>query len=83
MTTMITGSNAAGEELPPHFQFQNAAKIQDTHRMKVEMAQYYPRVLDCTFGLNPKSGMDDEEFEKNIMNLITCLYPDALGTVGQ
>ena len=29
-TTMITGSNAAGEPILPHFQFQTLAQSQDT-----------------------------------------------------
>jgi hypothetical protein len=32
---------------------------------------------DLTFGQNEKSGMDDEEFKNNLMNLIVPLYPNA------
>ncbi len=36
--TMITGSSASGEALPPHFQFQTAAQSDDTQRARIEMA---------------------------------------------
>ena len=45
MTTMITGSTAAGEALPPHFQFQTSAKSDDMQRFQRIMAQYYPKVV--------------------------------------
>jgi hypothetical protein len=77
-TTMITGSTAAGEALPPHFQFQTSAKSDETMRIRIDVAGLYPKVvmtsgtgteheLDCTFGLNAKGGMDQDEFEKYMM----------------
>ena len=87
-TTMITGSTAAGEALPPHFQFQTAAQSDDTMRLRNEMIEWMPGVsgkfghkeevaFPCTFGMNTKGGMDNEEFEEYTMTAIVPLYPDA------
>ncbi len=45
MLTMITGSSASGEALPPHFQFQTVAQSDDTQHACIEMAAYFPKVL--------------------------------------
>ena len=63
--TFISGSNAAGEALPPHFQFQTKATSGDRERICSEVFAFTPRVIgqfgtdckqswDCTFGLNRK-----------------------------
>jgi hypothetical protein len=39
-TTMITGSNAAGEALPPHFQFQTATQTDENESMRNECLRY-------------------------------------------
>ena len=36
----------------------------------------------CTFGMNAKGNMDDEEFEKSIFTDITLLYPNASNHAG-
>ena len=85
-TTMITGSTAVGEALPPHFQFMTAAQTAETQRLRLEMIEWMPsiqgkfggdenKVYPCTFGMNTKGGMDDEEFHKYIVNSIIPLYP--------
>ena len=87
-TTMITGSNAFGEALPVHFQFQTAATTDEGQRMRNEMLAWMQNVRGkfgceeerfwaCTFGMNAKGGMDDDEFEKYIVNSIVPLYPNA------
>jgi hypothetical protein len=92
--TLICGSNAAGEALPPHFQFQTKATTDDGQRLRNEVFAYCPRVLgkfgteeerswDCTFGLNTKGGMDDREFEEYIMNSILPLYPNTRDRPGK
>ena len=86
--TMITGSTAAGEALPPHFQFQTAAKSAETQRARYELVQYFHSVygkfgfterqlLGVSIGFNEKGGMDEAEFEKYVSNSILPLYPDA------
>jgi hypothetical protein len=47
---MITGSSALGEALPPHFQFQMSAKMDDTQKAQMEMAIYFPPIW-CKFGM--------------------------------
>jgi hypothetical protein len=48
-TTMISGSTAAGEPLPPHFQFQTAAQSAEGEAIQIECIHY---MLDVrgTFG---------------------------------
>jgi hypothetical protein len=86
MATLVMGSNAAGEALPPHFQYQTKATTEDRERVRVDVFRYCPQVVgkfgtdtetswDCTFGLNTKGGMDDCEFEQYVMNSILPLYP--------
>ncbi|KAL7546421.1 hypothetical protein ACHAWF_015054 [Thalassiosira exigua] len=87
-TTMITGSNAAGEALPPHFQFQTDAKTDEGQRFRNEMMEWMLNVRGkfggdaekswpCTFGMNAKGGMDDDEFYKYVINSLLPLYPKA------
>ena len=82
------GSNAAGEALPPHFQYQTKATTEERERVRAEVFRHCPRVVgkfgtdaerswDCTFGLNTKGGMDDCEFEQYVMNSILPLYPNT------
>ena len=92
--TMITGSNALGEAIPPHFQFQTSAKSVETQQVRFDTAIYFPGVL-CKFGMkervsrgvsigvNEKGGMDEAEFEKYVKNSIMPLYPDALDIPGK
>ncbi len=91
---MITGSNAAGEAIPPHFQFMTSAQSEDTMQMRMDMAEYFPDIL-CNFGretaqptaisygMNEKGGMDEIEFKKYIKNSILHLYPDACDVPGK
>lgn len=91
---MITGSNAAGEAIPPHFQFMTAAQSEETLRLRTEMAMYFPPIIGkfgrdeaqpihVSFGLNEKGGMDEIEFEKYVKNSIITLYPDACDLPGK
>jgi len=50
-STMITGSTAAGEAIPPHFQFQTKAKTEDAQRIRMETFKYMPKVVS-KFGLS-------------------------------
>jgi hypothetical protein len=87
-TTLITGSSAAGEAIPPHFQFPTTAKDEDLQKLRMEIATYAPDILckfgmaeatylGISFGMNEKGGMDEVEFEKYVMNSIVPLYPDS------
>jgi hypothetical protein len=92
-TTMITGSNAAGDPIPPHLQYQSKAKSTEQMKLDYDVAEYMPLVrgqFGCkevclwpvTFGSNEKGGMDNDEFEKYIMNSIVPLYPHARNRPG-
>ncbi len=63
--TFITGSNAIGEVLPPHFQFMTNAKSSENERIRLETVQYMKgvrgqfgflskQIFPCMFGLNEK-----------------------------
>ena len=43
-TTMIGGSNALGEALPPHFQFSSNAQSEETMQIRTEAALFFKRV---------------------------------------
>jgi len=87
-STLITGSSATGEALPPHFQFQTAAQSEDTMRLNNKMFEWIPHITGkwghddehdrpCSFGMNAKGGMDDAEFQKYMETSIFPLYPNA------
>lgn len=93
-TTMITGSTAAGEALPPHFQFQTAAQTVERERIRRDCVAFMlgtkgkfggdeEKVWPATYGLNEKGGMDTEEFEKYIKNSIIPLFPNARDEPGK
>lgn len=92
MTTMITGSNAWGEALPPHFQFMTSAQTEEGERIRNEYVWYMHRTigtfglgkqksLPVSLGMNEKGGMDEEEFAKYICNAIMPLYPRTSGFI--
>ena len=87
-TTMIAGSTAAGEPLPPHFQFQTAAQSIETEKLRMQLVGFMKsvrgkygtdeeRIWPTTFGMNEKGGMDDDEFAKFLNNSIIPLWPKA------
>ena len=93
-TTMITGSTAAGDAIPPHFQFSTAAQTADTHRFRYDALEFMLMVKGKwghenetafmpSFGINEKGGMNDEEFEKYFATNLTKLYPDAKDVKGK
>jgi hypothetical protein len=84
--TWVCGSNAAGEALPPHFQFQTKATTDKGERICNKVFGHVRRVkgkfgynneksFDVTFGLNTKGGMDDCEFRQYVVNSVLPLYP--------
>jgi hypothetical protein len=78
--TLICGSNAADEALPPHFQFQTKATTDKGQRLRNEVFRYSSQTFgffgnkkveegyDPTFGLNTKGGMDNCEFKSMSFN---------------
>ena len=92
--TFISGSNALGEALPPHFQFSTTAKIEERHKVRSDMFEHMqltqgtfghaePMLFPVSVGVNDKGGMDDKEFESYLLNMMHCLYPDASDTPGK
>ncbi len=87
-STMITGSNAYGEALPPHFQFTTSAQTDEGKMIRINCVRYMKKVrgefgmgvserYGVAFGMNEKGGMDMEEFAKYLRNSIMPLYPNA------
>jgi hypothetical protein len=86
-STIICGSNAAGEPFPPHFQLKSMAQTDEGQRMSVDWFAHCKSViakfghptrkpLPCTFGMNEKAGMNSVELEKYMRCSILPLYPD-------
>jgi len=74
-STIICGSNAAGEPFPPHFQLKSMAQTDEGQRMLVDwfinsknviakFGHHSQRSLPCTFGMNEKADMNSVELEK-------------------
>jgi hypothetical protein len=93
-TTMICGSNASGEPMPPHFQFQTAAQTTEAEAIRIETIRYMLDVraqfghadeqsFPVLIGLNSKGGMDDDDFFDYFKNSIMSLYPDAAPVKGR
>jgi hypothetical protein len=92
--TIIFGSNAAGEPLPPHFQLKSTAQTAETQRMSTAWFRKTHNILvkygfnevqerPCTFGMNEKAGMNAVELNKYITNSILPLFPDLEDTPGK
>ena len=92
-TTLICGSNAAGEALPPHIQFATKAQSKETMRLDIDSFDHIPDVRgrwgllqeenkNVTFGMNEKGGMDEKEFEEYILTAIVPLFPNARYRMG-
>jgi hypothetical protein len=84
-TTMITGSSAAGDPIPPHLQFLTKSMSVNSC-FHYDIAKYMPqicaafgskeeRLFPVMFGQNKKGGMDSEEFKKYVLGSIVQLYP--------
>ena len=84
---MITGSTAAGEAIPPHFQFQSKAQ-EENKKINVDALGWMKTVqgqfgkdeaIDwhVTYGANEKAGMNNKEFQKYVETNLMRLYPDA------
>ena len=93
-TTMITGSTAAGEPLPPHFQFQTSSQSSEHESIRIEMMRYMLDVrgtfghdtkqsFPISIGLNNKGGIDEEEFFEYLKKSIMKLWPDAAPVKGK
>jgi hypothetical protein len=91
--TLVCGSNAAGEALPPTFnskQRQQRIKVRGYGMMFsrivgewwVSLGTDSERSWDPTFGLDTKGGMDDDEFEQYVLNSILPLYPNMRNRPG-
>jgi len=90
-TTLIFGSTAAGEPIPPHFQFKTAAKTNEGQRMSIDWFGLCPHVrgkfghdapkdFPVTFGMNEKGGMNSVELQKYMKTAMFPLCPDIADT---
>ena len=80
--TVICGSSAFGEALPPHLQLCTTAKTCERHQIQLELLQYLstvrgqfghsePQCFPITIGMNEKGGMDEEDLESILLNSLT------------
>jgi hypothetical protein len=89
--TLIFGSNALGQPLPPHFQLKTNAKIQERIKIRLDVLEHIPKICSdygdgrkeysCTFGANEKGGMNIPEFKKYVEN-IRHNFPDCADISG-
>ena len=93
-TTLITGSTAAREAIPPHFQFLMKAQTAETEKLRVELVAYMPhargkfgapkeQAWPITVGINASGGMNDVEFDEYLSNSLIPLYPGAEDVKGE
>jgi len=93
-TTVICGSTAAGEPIPPHFQLKTDAKTNEGQRVSVEWFRYCPHIrgkfghpqsklFPVTFGMNEKGGMNAVELQKYMDVAIFPLFPDISDMPGK
>jgi hypothetical protein len=93
-TTMISGSSASGEPIPPHFQFQTAVQTAEAESIRIKTIRYmldvrgiFGHIAEQSFpillGLNNKEGMDEEEIFEYVQKSIMRLYPDAVHKKGK
>lgn len=86
-STIICGSNAAGEPYPPHFQLKSMAQTDALQRLSIEWFHHAKNIiarhgfpirmsLPCTFGMNERAGMNSVELDKYLKGSIVPLYPD-------
>ena len=91
---MIARSTAAGEPIPPHFQFQTCAQSVETQSVNINLVRFLPNIIGkfgageekewpVTFGFNAKGGMDNEQFKEYFKTNIAPLYPDADDKAGK
>jgi hypothetical protein len=91
---MITGSNAAGEALPPHFQFMTAAQSDDNESIRneclrnmLDIVRFFgheeKQQMPVSLGMNAKGGMDNNEFFGYLQKSIMPLYPDSAPVNGK
>ena len=85
---MIAGSTAAGEPIPPHFQFQTRAQSVETQSVNIpniigKFGAGEEKEWPVTFGFNAKGGMDNEQFKEYFKTNIAPLYPDADDKAGK
>ena len=87
--TFIAGSTATGETMPPHFQFPTRPKLEERHKLSLEISHHTkntPGVFGnygkgslwpVTVGLNERGGMDDKEFQAFLNTSVIPLFPDV------
>ncbi len=91
---MITGSTAAGEPIPPHFQFSTMAQSEDTQCVNIRMSTFFPKIIgkfgtDCekewpvAIDMSLKGRRDEREFRSYFLNSIVPLFPDAQDVPGK
>ena len=92
--TIICGSNAAGEALPPHFQLKTTAKDVSRERFNIGFLLHAKNInaqfgheevtsLPCTVGMNDRAGMNAEELDKYFHKSILPLFPDIADVDGK
>ena len=86
--TLIAGSTAFREPIPPHFQSPSKATKEENEKVRANFVKYTrtirgkfglpeERNLPATAGCNEKGGMKEPEFKEYLEKYILPLYEDA------
>lgn len=86
--TVIAGSTAVGDPIPLHFQLKTVVQSNETQKLSVDFFRHTKdiygdygyleqKAFPCTWGVNEKAGMNDEELDKYFRNALLPLYPDV------
>ena len=91
--TIVCGSSAAGDPVPPHFQFTSTADAENM-KMKIDIVEHLPNIhakfghddvteFTPTVAGNKKGGVDNQAFEICINKNIRAPHPDVCDAPGK
>ncbi|MGH7954904.1 MAG: hypothetical protein ACREOZ_02970, partial [Gloeomargaritales cyanobacterium] len=92
-STLMCGSNAAGEPLPLNICFSSDAQEEENYQVKaswiqglpqvsVRFGHVYPITCSATVTVNTKGGTDSRVLKQLLIQYIEKLFPDASDTFG-
>ena len=92
--TCIFGSSAAGQTIPIQFQLPTSVTATEREKLCFDFCRHIKNTCGqfghdkiwewpCGIGMNKKGGMNDEEFNKYVDNVIYPLFPNMEDTPGK
>ena len=92
--TLVQGVNLAGEAFPPHLQLPTDALdhsnvrlegsfFANLHEVKGRYGHEKEKTFPCTVGHNKKGGMDNDQFENYMINVLQKYFPNSADVPGK